>query len=91
MAQAIYILVYLAAFVLGIAGGPLWGALILALLSTPLHVLQRLEGHRRYGLPMEDWTVNSLALLFLGQLIIQAVLWSVARLVVLVLRGVGLV
>lgn len=91
MAQILYLLIYLAAFVLGLAGSPLCWALALALLSAPAHLLMRWEGHRLYGLPMEDWRLPSLSLLLVGQVIIQAVLWGVARLLALLLRSLSLV
>ncbi len=91
MAQLFYFLPYIASFVFGLKGDPFFWAASLTLVSIPLHLWMRLEGHRRYGMPIEDWGVPSGTLLVFGQLLIHATLYGFARVLVLLGRGFGLV
>ncbi len=91
MAQLLYFLPFIASFVLGLRGDPFWWALALAIVSIPLHLMMRAEGHRRYAMPYEDWSLASGSLLLAGQFLILATLYGVARGLALIAGGVGLV
>lgn len=91
MAQLFYFVPYIASFVFGLNGDPFVWALSLTLLSIPLHLWMRQEGHRLYSMPIEDWSVPSAGLLVAGQLLIHATLYGFARVLVFLGRGLGLV
>ncbi|GAB5470213.1 MAG: hypothetical protein Kilf2KO_32430 [Rhodospirillales bacterium] len=77
MAQFLYQLAYVATFVIGLGGGTIAWLLLLIPLSIPLHLLMRWEGHRRYHMPMEDWSPASFSLLLVGQTAIHLLLFGV--------------
>ncbi len=91
MAQFLYFLPYIASFVFGLRGDPFYWALCLSLVSIPLHLMMRQEGHRRFGMPIEDWSIPSGSLLVAGQLLIHATLYGFAAVLALVGRSLGLV
>lgn len=91
MAQLFYFLPYITSFVFGLNGDPFFWAVALTLVSIPLHLWMRAEGHDRYGMPIEDWSLPSGSLLVFGQLLIHATLYGFARVLVVLGRGVGLV
>ncbi len=91
MAQLFYFVPYIASFAFGLNGNPFIWAVALTFVSIPLHLWMRLEGHRRFGMPVEDWSLPSAGLLVFGQFIIHATLYGVARVLVLIARGAGLV
>ena len=75
---------------LGLNGAPYYWALALALVSTPLYILMRWEGRKLYDFPFEDWSPASMAFMILGQMILMSLLYGSARVIVLLLRVVGL-
>ncbi len=90
MAQLLYFLPYIAGFVLGLNGDPYFWVLGLALVSTPLYILMRWEGHRLFDIPIEDWSPASMTFMLLGQMVLMSLLYGTARVIVLLLRVVGL-
>ncbi len=91
MAQLLYFLPFIASFLFGLRGDPFLWALALAVVSLPLHFLMRFEGHRRFGMPIEDWRLPGLSLLVAGQFLILATLYGFARVLVWIGGGLGLV